>query len=240
VSFNYFTLQLNDLSRWRSKICCFKNVLRQQTCTATTGGGGTKNPRYGPVEAIIIFLPPIIKCRGALCHGLCIGVHKHLVSINYRTNAWVDWSDFSVAYWGWLEEGSFRWSPPPLIQDGRLARHLGFGLLWFSNQRLGRLVRFFSGSLGVTGGKFLSMTAHPTWPLRQPSWGFGFRRLSDKRLSTGPIFWCLIGVINVHHVLLLPTPTDNVPIMPRIALVYSDPPSIVICGRVPKMHSKTS
>jgi hypothetical protein len=33
-------------------------------------------------------------------------------------NAWVDWSDFSAAYWGRLEEGSFRWSAPPLIQDG--------------------------------------------------------------------------------------------------------------------------
>jgi hypothetical protein len=45
--------------------------------------------------------------------GLCVGVRKHLVSVNYRTNAWVDWSNFSVAYWGWLEEGSFRWSAHP-------------------------------------------------------------------------------------------------------------------------------
>jgi hypothetical protein len=37
------------------------------------------------------------KMSGALCHGLCVGVHKHLVSVNYRTNAWVD---FSVAFWG--------------------------------------------------------------------------------------------------------------------------------------------
>jgi hypothetical protein len=48
-----------------------------------------------------------------------------LVSIDFLTNAWVDWSDF------------------------------------------------LGGSLGVTGGRFLLMTsaaAHPTWPLRQPSW----------------------------------------------------------------------
>jgi hypothetical protein len=29
------------------------------------------------------------------------------VSIDFLTNAWVDWSDFLVAHWGQLEEGSF-------------------------------------------------------------------------------------------------------------------------------------
>jgi hypothetical protein len=28
----------------------------------------------------------------------------------------------SAAYWGWLVEGTFRWSAPPLIQDGRYGR----------------------------------------------------------------------------------------------------------------------
>jgi hypothetical protein len=52
-----------------------------------------------------------------------------LVSINNnRTNACVDWSNFSVAYWGWLENGSFRWSAPLLIQDGLYGGHLG---VWF-------------------------------------------------------------------------------------------------------------
>jgi hypothetical protein len=70
---------------------------------------------------------------GALCYGLCVGgvggvsVHKHLISISYRTNTWVDWSDFSVAYWGSLEEGSFQWSAPPLIQDGHLLGWLDEG-----------------------------------------------------------------------------------------------------------------
>jgi hypothetical protein len=114
-------------------------------------------------------MPPIIKCRGggALCHVLCVGVRKHLVSVNYRTNAWVDWSDFSVAYWGWLEEGSFRWSAPSLIQDGH---HLGFGFCRLEDKYLGRLIRFFYGLLGATR-RFLSMTSaatHPTWPLWQP------------------------------------------------------------------------
>jgi hypothetical protein len=30
-----------------------------------------------------------------------------LVSIDFLTNAWVDWSDFLVAHWRCLEEGSF-------------------------------------------------------------------------------------------------------------------------------------
>jgi hypothetical protein len=30
------------------------------------------------------------------------------ISVNYLTNAWVNWSDLFVAYWGRLEEGSFR------------------------------------------------------------------------------------------------------------------------------------
>jgi hypothetical protein len=36
-------------------------------------------------------MPPIIIMSG-VCHGLCVGgvgVRKHLVSINYRTNAWL-------------------------------------------------------------------------------------------------------------------------------------------------------
>jgi hypothetical protein len=39
-----------------------------------------------------------------------------LFSVDYLTNAWVDWSDFFVAYWGRLEEGSSRRPAPPLIQ----------------------------------------------------------------------------------------------------------------------------
>jgi hypothetical protein len=63
-------------------------------------------------------------------------------------NVWVDWCDFSVAYWRWLEEGSFRCPAPPLIQHGRYSSHLGFGYHWLSDERLRRLVRFFRGSLG--------------------------------------------------------------------------------------------
>jgi hypothetical protein len=31
-----------------------------------------------------------------------------LVSIDFMTNVWVDWSVFLVAHWGCLVEGSFR------------------------------------------------------------------------------------------------------------------------------------
>jgi hypothetical protein len=49
------------------------------------------------------------------------------VSVKYLANAWIDWSNLFVAYLGWLEEGSFLWSAPLLIQDGRYGTHLGFG-----------------------------------------------------------------------------------------------------------------
>jgi hypothetical protein len=82
------------------------------------------------------FYAPNHKMSGALCHGLWVGIRKHLVSVNYRTNALVDWSDFSVAQWRWLEEGFFRWSAPPLIQDGHYDRHLWFGFRRLDNKHL--------------------------------------------------------------------------------------------------------
>jgi hypothetical protein len=120
---------------------------------------------------------------GALCDGLCVGVHKHLVS------------DFSVAYWGWLEEGSFQWSAPPLIQYGRYGCHLGFGFRRLETKRLCRLIRFLCGLLGVTTGRVLSMigsVAHPRWP---PSL-FSFPSIwAQVPGSIDLIFLWLFGVI---------------------------------------------
>jgi hypothetical protein len=65
----------------------------------------------------------------------------------------------------------------------------------------------FSGLLGATGGRFLSMTstaAHPTWPLRQPSCIWFPLIIWWTPASTGPIFLCLIGVISLYHIPLLP------------------------------------
>jgi hypothetical protein len=63
-----------------------------------------------------------------------------LVSVDYLTNASVDWSDLFVAYWAWLEVGSCRWLALLLTQDGS---HLGFGSRRLSDERLSWLVRFF-------------------------------------------------------------------------------------------------
>jgi hypothetical protein len=103
-----------------------------------------------------------------------------------------------------LEKGFFQWPAPPLIQDGS---HLGFCFRQLSRQRLGQLVRFVCGSLGVTGGMFLSIiSAADQFGFRWFSWleegffrwqappliqdgrngnhlWFGLRPLSDKRLS---------------------------------------------------------
>jgi hypothetical protein len=80
-------------------------------------------------------------------------------------------------------EGSFRKSA---CFDFQYGHHLEIGFRRLSDERLGWLVRFYSGLLEMTGGRFLSMTsvaAHSRWPLRQPSLRFGFRRLSDEPLG---------------------------------------------------------
>jgi hypothetical protein len=117
-----------------------------------------------------------------------------LVSVDCRRNAWVDWFDFSVAYCGWLQVGSFRWSALPLIQEGRYGRHLGFGFSRLDDKRLGRFIRFFCDLLGpVTRGRFPSMinsAAHPRW-LQSWIWFPSFRRQTPG--SIHPIFLWLIG-----------------------------------------------
>jgi hypothetical protein len=128
---------------------------------------------------------------GALCHGLCVGVRKHFISVNYRTNAWVDWPDFYVAHWGWLEKGSAahpRWPLQPT------------SWVWFPSiiwQSLGRPVWFFFAYWGwLEEGSF----RWPVPPLIQNGrycshLGFGFRQLSDERLGRLVQFFCdLLGV----------------------------------------------
>jgi hypothetical protein len=118
-----------------------------------------------------------------------------LVSVDYLTNASVDWSDFFVAYWGWVKEGSFRWPVPPLTQDGRCGSHHGFGSHQLSDECLSWLVRFFCGSFGwVEECSF-------RWPV--PSLiqeghlgshlGFGYSLLSDKRQ-------CRLHLVRIHDI----------------------------------------
>jgi hypothetical protein len=51
-------------------------------------------------QYIGVFMPPI-KCQvGCYVMAYASGVRQHLFSVNYRSNALIDWSDFYVAYWG--------------------------------------------------------------------------------------------------------------------------------------------
>jgi hypothetical protein len=96
-----------------------------------------------------------------------------LVSIDFLTNAWVDWSDFLVAHWKMAATAT-------ILDDlGRLIRFfcgllglirgrflsmissaaLGFGFHQLEGKRLGRLIQFLCGLLGVTRGRFLFMAA---------------------------------------------------------------------------------
>jgi hypothetical protein len=173
---------------------------------------------------------------GTLCHGICVCVRKRFIPVNYRTNALIDWSNFSVAYWGWLEECSFRWSAPPLIQDGRYGRHLGFGFRRLENKRLGRLIPFFYGLLGVTWGRFISIISsatHPSWPLRSPSsiWLPSIR--GHTPVSIDPIFlWLIRGVgegVNTGRFLSMTSSADHPwwPLRPPSWIWF---PSIILIG----------
>jgi hypothetical protein len=103
-------------------------------------------------------------------------------------------TNFSVAHCGWVEEDSFRWSAPPLIQDGRYGRHLGFGFRRLEDKRLGQLIRIFCCLLGVTRGRFLSMissAAHPT-PLRQPTWMWRYSYEPNEDLAYFSLQWIIM------------------------------------------------
>jgi hypothetical protein len=69
-----------------------------------------------------------------------------------------------VAHWGWLEEGSFRWPVPLLIQHGHYGSHLGFAFRRLSDECLCRLVQFFCGSLGVLNLQHAPLLPKPYLP----------------------------------------------------------------------------
>jgi hypothetical protein len=102
------------------------------------------------------------------------------------SHAWVDWSDFSVAYWGWLEEGSFRWS-----KHGRYDCQLGFGFRRLSDKCLGHLVRgFFVAYWGPFSDQRCRSFKMAT---RQPYWILFLSIIWRMPGSTAPIFLWLIG-----------------------------------------------
>jgi hypothetical protein len=84
---------------------------------------------------------------------------------------------------------------------------LDFGFHWLQDKRLGRLIWFLCGSLGVTA-------ARPTQPLRQPSW-IWFPMI----IWSTPVDWSDVlvphwgsSIITMFHFplnLIFRTPTDK-------------------------------
>jgi hypothetical protein len=95
-----------------------------------------------------MFMPPIIKCRGHYVMAYAsVAVNIWFPSIIGQTPG-STWSIDLIFLWligGWLEEGSFRWSAPPLIQDGRRP-----SWILFPSIRGQMSIWFFCGSLGMT------------------------------------------------------------------------------------------
>jgi hypothetical protein len=87
-----------------------------------------------------------------------------LVSIDFLTKTWVDWSYFLVAHCGNWRKVPFQWPAPPLIQHGRYGSHLGFGFRRLSHERLRRLVQYFGGSLGVINLHHVLLLPKPYLP----------------------------------------------------------------------------
>jgi hypothetical protein len=130
------------------------------------------------------FMPPIIKCRGHYFMAYA-SVSVNIPSIIGQTPGSMD------PIFLWLI-GVTRKVPfdDQLIQ---MAAILDFGFRRLQDKRLGQLIRFLCGSLGVTRGRFLSMigsAAHPRWPL---SW-ISFPSIRGQTPgSIDPIFLWLIG-----------------------------------------------
>jgi hypothetical protein len=107
----------------------------------------------------------LLTSKMAAIYGPHLGFGFHWFSD--QCLAWVDWSNFLVAHWGWLEEGSFPWPTPPLIQHGRYSSHLGFGFHQLPDECLRQLVRFFGGSLGIINLHHIPLLPKPYLPCPQ-------------------------------------------------------------------------
>jgi hypothetical protein len=94
--------ELSRVMQWKDRVSVTSDfyhdendlILSKTLFFKIVGGCSKSDLRSSPFYALDH------EMSGALCHGLCVGVRKHLVSVNYRTNARVYGSDFSVAYWG--------------------------------------------------------------------------------------------------------------------------------------------
>jgi hypothetical protein len=110
--------------------------------------------------------------------------------------------------------GSFRWSAPPLIQDGHYSCHLGFGFGFcrLDDERLGRFIQFVCGLLGVTRGRFFSIitsAAHPRWP---PSGLISCYAGLTSIVSILCLRWDLSWLLESLSILVLPLTIDSLTI----------------------------
>jgi hypothetical protein len=105
--------------------------------------------------------------------------HHWFPPINWRTPG--STGPILLAYWEWLEEGSCRWPPPPLIQDGHHGNHLGFGFRRLSEELTSWLVRFFLWLIVSDWRKVPVDDQHRR--CHGGHLGFGFRRLYDEPLT---------------------------------------------------------
>jgi hypothetical protein len=104
--------------------------------------------------------------------------------------------------------GVTRWSALPLIHDGHYGRHLGFGFRRLEDKHLGWLIQFCGGSLGwLEEGSFWRPA-----PLLMAATATILDLVSVDYLTNACVDWVvqffcgLLGVINLHHIPLLPKP----------------------------------
>jgi hypothetical protein len=91
-----------------------------------------------------------------------------------------------------------------MIQNGCYGSHIGFCFRRLSWRMPGSTGPIFCGLLGVTEGRFLSMTStatHSRWPPKQPSWIWC--------PSTGPIFCGLLGVTEGRFLSMISAATHS-------------------------------
>jgi hypothetical protein len=131
---------------------------------------------------------------------------------------------FSAAYWRWLEEGSFRWSAPPLIQDGRyMAAILDLVSIDILTNAWVDWSDFFGGSLGrITGGRFFSMTMQRRRSSNMSATAAILDLVSVDYLTNACVVWSDFmvthwgsSIFTMFHFslnLIFHSPTDNFPL----------------------------
>jgi hypothetical protein len=164
-----------------------------------------------PVLVFVIIYAPGYKMLRALRLGLCVGVHKHLVSVNYTTNAWVNWSNFCLLG---VTRGRFLSMISVRKQLVSVNYRTNAWVDWSDFS-----VAYWGG--GVTRGRFLSMIssgADPRWPLWPPSciW---FPSIRGQRLGRLIQFFCgLLGVTKGRFLSMISSTTHPAAILDLVSV----------------------